>query len=152
MTLQLLFDQAVTDCEEFAALLDREQEALIQNDMVTLESLLSSKAPLVSALNSHDQQINDKARELGKSPEQSLETFVDTLGPSELVESYRTLRQHLNRCRDANLRNARLVRHSQHANSHLLDLLRNQGESSQAVYDRQGLATRSHSQRPIIKA
>lgn len=152
MTLQLLFDQAISDCEQFAQLLDEEQEALIQNDMGALELLLDSKAPLVSALNTHEQQINDLARQLGKSPEQSLEAFVESLGQNELAESYQSLRQHLTRCRDANLRNARLVRHSQHANSHLLDLLRNQGESSQAVYDRQGLATRSHSQRPIIKA
>ncbi|QIB51613.1 flagella synthesis protein FlgN [Pseudomonas sp. OIL-1] len=152
MTLKQLFDQAVSDCEQFVELLDREQQALIQNDMVTLESLLTSKAPLVSALNSHDQQINDQARQLGKIPEQTMEAFLEPLGQMELIESYQSLRQHLTRCRDANLRNARLVRHSQHANSHLLDLLRNQGESSQAVYDRQGLATRSHSQRPIIKA
>ncbi|WP_150300399.1 flagella synthesis protein FlgN [Pseudomonas profundi] len=152
MTLKQLFDQAASDCEQFVELLDREQQALIQNDMVTLESLLTSKAPLVSALNSHDQQINDQARQLGKTPEQTMEAFLESLGQMELIESYQSLRQHLTRCRDANLRNARLVRHSQHANSHLLDLLRNQGESSQAVYDRQGLATRSHSQRPIIKA
>lgn len=152
MTLQQLFDQAISDCDQFAELLDREQEALIQNDMVVLESLLESKAPLVSALNNHDQQINEQARLIGKAPDQSLEVFVATLGKAELAESYQSLRQQLIRCRDANLRNARLVRHSQHANSHLIDLLRNQGESSQAVYDRQGLATRSHSQRPIIKA
>ncbi|QJD57676.1 flagellar protein FlgN [Pseudomonas sp. gcc21] len=152
MTLKQLFDQAASDCEQFIELLDREQEALIQNDMVTLESLLNSKAPLVSALNGHDQQINDQARQLGKTPEQDMEAFLESLGQNELFESYQSLRQYLTRCRDANLRNARLVRHSQHANSHLLDLIRNQGESSQAVYDRQGLAKRSHSQRPIIKA
>ena len=124
MTLKQLFDQAVSDCEQFVELLDREQQALIQNDMVTLESLLTSKAPLVSALNSHDQQINDQARQLGKIPEQTMEAFLEPLGQMELIESYQSLRQHLTHCRDANLRNARVVRQSQHANSHLLDLLR----------------------------
>lgn len=152
MTLQQLFVQAISDCEHFVELLDQEQEALIKNDMVALESLLNTKAPLVSALNSHDQQINDCARQLGKSAQQDMESFVATLGEHDLIERYHVLRQQLVRCRDANLRNARLVRHSQHANSHLLDLLRNQGEASQAVYDRQGVATRGYSQRPIIKA
>ncbi|HDZ57775.1 MAG TPA: flagellar protein FlgN [Pseudomonas xinjiangensis] len=149
--LEQLFDQATRDCEQFAELLDQEQDALIKQDMDVLESLLEAKTPLVTALNAHDETINSHAHLSGKLPDQTMESFVASLGHAGTSTSYSTFRQTLVRCQSANLRNARLVRHSQNANNHLVDLLRNQGESSQSVYDRQGITSRSNSQRPLTK-
>lgn len=150
--LQTIFDQAIQDCQQFLELLDREQEALNHHDMPELERLLDAKSPLIKALSLHDQAIAGWCKQAGKRPEQSLQDFVAVLGQPQLVESYEAFLDALQRCQTANQRNARLVRHSQHATGHLIDLLRNQGESSRNVYDRQGLTSRSGSQLPLTKA
>lgn len=150
--LQLTLEEAIRDCEAFAELLDREQDALLQQDMTLLQSLLEDKAPLLQALTRHDKALHSLAEQLGKRPEQGLESFLNERSEGDAVLTYKQFKDALVRCQNANLRNARLVRHSQHANSHLLDLLRNQGESSQGVYDRQGLTSRSGAQRPLTKA
>ncbi|UAW97447.1 flagellar protein FlgN [Halopseudomonas nanhaiensis] len=149
--LQTIFDQAIQDCQQFLDLLDQEQDALGRHDMPELERLLDLKSPLIKALSLHDQAIAGWCQQTGKRPEQSLEHFIASLGQPQLVEGYDAFREVLERCQSANQRNARLVRHSQYATGHLIDLLRNQGESSQSVYDRQGLTSRSSSQRPLTK-
>jgi flagella synthesis protein FlgN len=62
-----------------------------------------------------------------------------------------SLAQHDRAIITANERNARLIRHSQQATGQLLDLLRNQGESSQNIYDSQGLSSRSGTPRNLTK-
>ncbi len=150
--LHTIFDQAIQDCQLFLDLLDREQDALGRHDMTELERLLDAKSPIIKALSLHDQAIAGWCQQAGKQPGQSMESFIDSLGQPQLRQDYEAFRDALLRCQDANQRNARLVRHSQHATSHLIDLLRNQGESSQSVYDRQGLTSRAGSQRPLTKA
>lgn len=151
MNLEHLFNQAVSDCEQFAQLLEQEQEALEQHKMEDLEALLQAKAPIIAKLNAHDAAINGCASAMGKQPAQSMEEFVTALNDSALAERYQAFKALLIRCQDNNIRNARLVRHSQNANSHLMGLLRNQGETTQSVYDRQGLATSPGVQRTSIK-
>lgn len=151
MNLQQLFNEAVSDCEQFADLLQREQEALEQHQMDDLAALLQAKAPIIAKLNNHDAAINSCANAMGKRSEQSMEAFVASLKDSALTEQYGAFKALLIRCQDNNIRNARLVRHSQNANSHLMGLLRNQGETTQSVYDRQGLATSTGVQRTSIK-
>jgi len=150
--LQVTLEEAIRDCESFADLLDREQDALLQQDMTGLQNLLEDKTPLLHALNRHDKSLHSLAEQLGKRPGEGIEEFVRNFSGGALLATYERFKDQLVRCQSANLRNARLVRHSQHANSHLLDLLRNQGESSQGVYDRQGLTSRSGTQRPLTKA
>ena len=151
MNLEHLFSQAVSDCEQFAELLAQEQEALEQHKMDDLEVLLQAKTPLIAKLNTHDAAIHGCASAMGKQPTQSMEDFVTSFDDNTLTEQYQAFKALLIRCQENNIRNARLVRHSQNANSHLMGLLRNQGETTQSVYDRQGLATSSGVQRTSIK-
>lgn len=150
--LDQLFDQALADCEQFAALLDQEQQALGEQDMAALEALLDAKTPLIATLNQHEQAITATCQQAGKLPDDRLEDYILSLDDTGLTERYDAFKLALQRCRDANERNARLIRHSQHTASHLLDLLRNQGEASQGVYDRQGVTSRATPQRPLTKA
>jgi len=150
--MEKVLPQARLDCEAFAELLDQEQQALIDRDMAELEKLLAAKAPLVDALARHDQAIRAWCAQIGVAPGDSLQNHIQSSNNPALLEQYITFQDALQRCQAANLRNARLVRHNQQATGHLLDLLRNQGESSQSVYDRQGLASRSGSQRNLTKA
>jgi flagellar biosynthesis/type III secretory pathway chaperone len=146
-----VFTQALIDCEAFADLLDQEQQALIDRNMSDLEMLLNAKTPLVDALTRHDHAIRAWCSQIGVSPGENFEKHISASGTPELVGNYSAFREALQRCQAANLRNARLVRHNQQATGHLLDLLRNQGESSQSVYDRQGIASRSGTPRNLTK-
>jgi flagellar biosynthesis/type III secretory pathway chaperone len=146
-----VFSKALLDCEAFTELLDQEQQALIDRNMSELETLLNAKTPLVDALACHDHAIRAWCSQIGVTPGESLEQHIRTAGTPELVEPYAAFREALQRCQAANLRNARLVRHNQQATGHLLDLLRNQGETSQSVYDRQGIASRSGTPRNLTK-
>ncbi|GGC87712.1 flagella synthesis protein FlgN [Halopseudomonas salina] len=150
--LEKVFLQAQPDCEAFAELLDQEQQALINRDMDELEKLLSAKAPLVDALAHHDLAIRTWCSQIGIAPGDGLEAHIRSSGAATLLEVYSAFQNALQRCQAANLRNARLVRHNQQATGRLLDLLRNQGEASQSVYDRQGVASRSGNQRNLTKA
>ncbi len=149
--MENVFSQAQLDCEAFAELLDQEQQALIDRNMAELETLLAAKTPLVNALAHHDHAIRAWCTQIGVAPGDSLQHYIETSGSPALSERYMAFQDALKRCQAANLRNARLVRHNQQATGHLLDLLRNQGESSQSVYDRQGLASRSGTQRNLTK-
>lgn len=149
--LHALFITAEADATAFVALLDLEQQALIDRDMTELEVLLSRKAPLVSALSEHDQTIVAYCQQAGISPGDSLEEHLGASGSAELMAAYQLFKKALQDCQTANARNARLIRHNQQATSQLLDLLRNQGESSDHVYDSQGLSSRSGTQRNLTK-
>lgn len=148
--LKAVFQAAHADAEAFTALLDLEQQALIDRDMTALEALLSDKSPLVNTLTAHDRSIVAYCQQAGVQPGESLEQHLTT-GSEELILSYQGFKEALQRCKSANERNARLVRHNQVATGQLLDLLRNQGESSASIYDSQGLASRSGSARNLTK-
>lgn len=149
--LNALFSAATTDADNFTALLDIEHKALVDRDMPALEKLLAEKAPLVSKLSQHDRTIIAYCQQAGIQPGASLEQHLATAQPPELLSTYRAFKESLQRCQSANERNARVIRHSQQATSQLLDLLRNQGESSQNIYDSQGLASRSGTPRNLTK-
>jgi flagella synthesis protein FlgN len=149
--LQALFVTAEADAKAFVALLDLEQQALINRDMTELEVLLTRKAPLVSALSEHDKTIVAYCQQAGIKPGDSLEEHLAVSGSAELLSSYHLFKNALQLCQTANSRNARLIRHNQQATGQLLDLLRNQGESSDNVYDSQGLSSRSGTQRNLTK-
>lgn len=149
--MEQTFDQAAADSVTFLELLDAEQQALVNRDMVALEKLLADKAPLVNALAQHDQAILSFCQQLSIEPGAGLQDYISAHGSASLQASYAAFKQALQKCQQANERNARLIRHNQQATSQLLDLLRNQGESSQNIYDRQGLASRTGSQRNLTK-
>ena len=107
--------------------------------------------PLIQQLNKHDQQINAwlTSRQITTG---TLSDFLATHADAGLQHTYQDFLARLQRCQQASERNARLLAHNQHSTRHLLDLLRNQGESTQNVYDRQGLTRGQGGQRVISKA
>lgn len=147
-----LFARATQHCEQFSELLDQESQALLDQDMTALDGLTKAKAPLIESLTADQQAISARCEQLGKPEPTSLTEFIGSLNSPELAQYHADLLAAAEFCQSANVRNARLIRHSQHINSSLLDLLRNQGEASQNVYDRQGNASRTTSQRPISRA
>lgn len=150
--LSELFVRATQHCEQFADLLDQERQALLDQDMDTLGALTRAKAPLIESLAADEQALSVQCKALGKPENQSLTDFIRALNAPALADHHADFLAAAERCQSANVRNARLIHHSQHINSSLLDLLRNQGEASQNVYDRRGNASRTASQRPISRA
>jgi len=147
-----LFTRATQHCQQFAELLDQERQALLDQDMPALDALIAAKAPLIASLQADEQAIAAQLQQLGRPDSGSLEDFIRSLNDASLSAHHSTFLAAAEACQSANLRNARLIRHSQHINGTLLDLLRNQGEASLNVYDRQGNASRAPSQRPISRA
>lgn len=150
--LSELLARATEYCQEFADLLEREKQALLDQDIAALQALIDAKTPLIASLNAADKAIDSELQRLGKPAEVSVGDFIRSLNDPELAARHSAFLHAAQACQDANLHNARLIRHSQHLNSSLLDLLRNQGETSLNVYDRQGHARRGQSGRPISRA
>lgn len=150
--LTTLFAQATQHCEQFLQLLEQEKQALLEQDMVALEALTHAKTPLINQLQTDEHVLTRHCHDLGRSEETSLTEFISSLGEAELTAQHAVFLTTAERCQEANVQNARLIRHSQHINSTLLDLLRNQGEASQNVYDRQGNTDRGPAHRPISRA
>ncbi|MEH6493023.1 flagella synthesis protein FlgN [Halopseudomonas sp.] len=148
--LKTIFQQADQDCEHYLALTERERQAIIEQNMDELELLLQEKRPLLEALARHDQTIKHYCTQHQISA-QSLQSHVSDLNDEALSAAYQQFLDHLEACKTANDRNARLVRHSQNSTSNLLDLLRNQGESSQNIYDQLGNRSRSGVSRDLTK-
>ena len=150
--LSELFARATEYCQEFVDLLDQERQALLEQDMQALQTLVDAKPPLIASLNATEKALEKQLQQLGKPVEASPGDFIRSLDDVALAARHADFLNAAQACQDANLRNARLIRHSQHINSTLLDLLRNQGETSSNVYDRQGNANRALTGRPISRA
>ncbi len=150
--LSELFARATEYCQQFVDLLEQEKQALLDQDMTSLQALVDAKTPLIASLTAAEQAIESQLQVMGRPVNASLGDFIQSLNDSHLAEQHAAFLNAAQACQDANLRNARLLRHSQHINSSLLDVLRNQGEASLDVYDRQGHASRARSGRPISRA
>lgn len=150
--LSELFAQATEHCHQFVELLDQEKQALLAQDMAALQALIDAKTPLILALNDAQKAIDAQLQQLGRPASTSLGDFILEMNDAQLAQQHAAFLNAAQACHDANLRNARLIRHSQHITGNLLDLLRNQGETSLNVYDRQGNASRAPSGRPISRA
>lgn len=150
--LSELFARATEYCQKFAELLDQEKQALLAQDMTALQTLIDAKTPLITLLNETEQAIEVQLQQLGRPANTTLKDFILSLNDTNLAEQHTAFLNAAQACQDANLHNARLIRHSQHINGTLLDLLRNQGETSLNVYDRQGYTNRPLPGRPISRA
>ena len=150
--LSELFARATTLCQQFTDLLDREKQALLDQDMTALQGLLEEKSAAMAALNEVHAEMTAQLQAAGMPEDLSPVDFIRGLGDDQLSRQHADFLDAAGACEEANLRNARLIRHSQHINSNLLDLLRNQGETSLNVYDRLGNANRARPGRPISRA
>lgn len=145
-------ERAAALCRQFSDLLDREKQALLEQDMVALQALLDEKSGVITALNGAYGDLSTELLAAGRPDDISPGDFIRSLADDALSRQHADFLDAAQDCEEANLRNARLIRHSQHINSNLLDLLRNQGEASLNVYDRLGNANRVRSGRPISRA
>ena len=150
--LSELFAKTTTYCQQFAELLATEKQALLEQDIATLQSVVDAKSPLITALNALESDIVSQLEALGKPSSMSPSDFIHNLNNNELTDQHTTLLEIMQACQDANLRNARLIRQSQHINRTALDMLRNQGESGLNMYDRLGNTSRTSTGRPISRA
>src|SRR5690606_509123 len=150
--LSELFARATTLCQQFTGLLDREKQALLDQDMTALQGQLEEKSAAMAALNDVHAEMTAQLQAAGMLEGLSRGDFSRGLGDDQLSRPHADFLDAARACEEVNLRNARLIRHSQHINSNLLDLLRNQGETSLNVYDRLGNANRARPGRPISRA
>ncbi|MGB3597452.1 flagella synthesis protein FlgN [Pseudomonas neustonica] len=148
--LSSILQQADQDCEHYLALSERERESIVQQNMDELEKILQEKRPLIEALANHDFRIKAycSAQHIA---DDGLKSHIASLGDAGLSAAYQGFIERLGQCKAANDGNARLVRHSQNSTSSLLDLLRNQGESGQNVYDQLGNRSRTGISRDLTK-
>src|SRR5690606_25703502 len=125
---------------------------LIRHSQHLNSNLLDEKSAAMAALNEVHAEMTAQLQAAGMPEDLSPGDFIRGLGDDQLSRQHADFLDAAGACEEANLRNARLIRHSQHINSNLLDLLRNQGETSLNVYDRLGNANRARPGRPLSRA
>ena len=147
-----LFNEDIGTAQRLLELIDAEFQALSGRDLPCLEKLLDEKLPLLSLL---DQHGNSRSQLLASqqlsADRQGLETLASrsAQGP-ELLARSDELGQLLERCREANLRNGRLIRANQASLSSVLGILR--GGETPGLYDSRGSTAKISQQRPLSQA
>lgn len=151
-TLLHLFNEDIGTAQRLLELIDAEFQALSERDLPQLEKLLGEKLPLLSLL---DQHGNSRSKLLAdqqlSSDRQGLEILASrsAQGPELLMRSDE-LGKLLERCREANLRNGRLIRANQASLNSVLGILR--GGETPGLYDSRGGAAKIAQQRPLSQA
>lgn len=156
-----LLEQLKTDVEQanqLLALIEQEFELLQLRQFEHLETLLETKAPLISQLSLHGQQRADLLSQ-NKLPTtrqglQSLlnKAFSSQTNQEQLLELVDYLEQQLERCKQANDRNGRFIYHNQMAISDTLQILRGTPDSANLYNQRGGNTANLNRQRPISQA
>ncbi|MGH8354033.1 MAG: flagella synthesis protein FlgN [Pseudomonas sp.] len=151
-TLLHLFNDDIGTAQQLLELIDAEFQALSERDLPRLESILTSKQPLLAQLDRHG---GERSRLLA-----SLQLSVDRAGlqalaarsaqGAELLARGDELGALLERCQTANLRNGRLIRANQASTRSVLGILR--GGETPGLYDSRGSAARIGQQRPLSQA
>lgn len=149
--LQLFIDDIGT-AQRLLELIDTEFQAMGERDLPRLEQILGEKLPLLGLL---DQHGTARARLLGQQQLSADRAGLETLasrGPdgSELLARSDELGQLLEKCREANQRNGRLIRANQASLKSVLGILR--GGDTPGLYDSRGGAARIAQQRPLSQA
>ncbi len=134
-------------------LTDAEYQALAERRLADLESLLSSKQPLLALLAQHASRRSQTLTELGLGNDRhGLEAYARTAPEADdILAGAAELEDALESCRAANERNGRLIRTNQAAVASTLEIFQ---RSSQApdLYDRRGGSTKASHQRPLSQA
>ncbi|HSC83076.1 MAG TPA: flagellar export chaperone FlgN [Pseudomonas sp.] len=147
-----LLNEDIGTAQHLLELIDAEFQALSERDLPRLEKLLGEKLPLLKLLDQHgssrskllaDQQLSCDRQGLEKLASHSAQ------GP-ELLTRSDELGQLLERCREANVRNGRLIRANQASLSSVLGILR--GGETPGLYDSRGGAAKIGQQRPLSQA
>ena len=147
-----LFNEDIGTAQRLLELIDAEFQALSGRDLPCLEKLLDEKLPLLSLLDQHGHSRSQLlASQQLSADRQGLETLASrsAQGP-ELLARSDELGQLLERCREANLRNGRLIRANQASLSSVLGILR--GGETPGLYDSRGSTVKISQQRPLSQA
>lgn len=132
--------------------IEDEFHALEARDLERLQSLLDAKLPLLQQMEQNGRQRARLLLQAGVSGDREGLAELAALGSvsAETVERSDELGTLLEQCKQANLRNGRVIRSNQHATGRLLDILR--GQDTPSLYDRRGSATQGGRQRPLSQA
>ncbi|WP_068825995.1 flagella synthesis protein FlgN [Pseudomonas sp. BMS12] len=147
-----LFTDDIGTAKHLLELIDAEFEALGERDLPRLEAVLGEKLPLLSLLDQHGKARSKLLAEQQLSSDRAgLEIFASrhSNGP-ELLARSDELGLLLERCREANQRNGRLIRANQASLQSVLGILR--GGETPGLYDSRGGAARIGQQRPLSQA
>lgn len=149
--LQLFIDDIGT-ASRLLELIDAEFQALGERDLPRLEKVLDEKIPLLSILDQHG-SLRSKllSAEQLSHDRTGLEAFASRHpNGADMLTRSDELALLLERCREANQRNGRLIRASQASVQSVLGILR--GGETPGLYDSRGGAARIGQQRPLSQA
>lgn len=147
-----LFNEDIGTAQYLLELINAEFQAMSERDLPRLEKLLGEKLPLLTLLDQHGTARSKllAAQQL-TADRAGLEALASRSSHgSELLSRGDELNQLLERCRDANLRNGRLIRANQASLKSVLGILR--GGETPGLYDSRGSAARIAQQRPLSQA
>lgn len=148
-----LINLDIVTAEQLADLIDREFAALGERDLNQLDSLLSTKTPLLALLDQHAKVRSQLLAELGLASDGAGLQILASNSPigSELLQRCAVLNDLLEHCQAGNLRNGRLIRSSQTSTKSMLSILRG-SNNPPSLYDSTGGTARTGLQRPLSQA
>lgn len=150
--LSELFISDIGTAQQLLELLDNEFQALTERDLPRLDSLLSTKQPLLALLQQHGSARSRLLLSAGQPANQEGLTALaagSAMGEQLLARS-EELSILLQRCQEANLRNGRLIRANQASVASVLGILR--GGETPGLYDSRGSTARIGQHRPLSQA
>ncbi|WP_437883285.1 flagella synthesis protein FlgN [Pseudomonas sp. LRF_L74] len=152
LNLLQLFKDDIDTARRLLELIDIEHTALGEKDLPHLQSIINEKLPLLGLLEQHGNLRSHTLTTMQLSPDaEGLQQYAQRIaeGPQllELADELNTL---LERCREANLRNGRIIRVNQTTLASMLEILR--GGEAPGLYDSRGSAARIGGQRPLSQA
>lgn len=147
-----LLTEDIGAAQRLLQLIEDELQALEARDLERLQSLLDAKLPLLQQMENNGRQRSQLLQQAGVSNDRQGLAELAALGSvaADTLARSDELGELLEQCKQANLRNGRVIRSNQHATGRLLDILR--GQETPSLYDRRGSATQGNRQRPLSQA
>ncbi|WP_426417618.1 flagella synthesis protein FlgN [Aestuariirhabdus sp. LZHN29] len=153
LNLSLQDSKTVTTLHD---ILLKERTALEKRDAEALESLLGEKQTYIDQLNANAQRRSELLTELGfEHNRKGMSQYIATLpieDQEELSTRWQELESTLEKCKELNLVNAKVLQHTRAAVDRLLTIYRGSAVKSVSLYGEDGAATRGNEHRSITKA
>jgi flagella synthesis protein FlgN len=148
-----LFEEDIAHADRLCELIDAEFDALQTRELERLQTVLAEKQPLLALLDQHARIRSDLLRQAQLSADRTGLEELAARSPEgdRLLKSSHALNEGLDRCREKNLRNGRLINANQAAVGKLLGILRG-GNDTPNLYDRRGATARGGYHRPLSEA
>lgn len=147
-----LLDADIETCTNLADLLEQEFVALSERNLEELQHLLTQKQPLLEQLARNSNKRSQTLTSQGYSADSAGFSAMASQLPHTnlLMVSHDRLRQLMEQCQEANLRNGRLIRTNQVNVGKALDIIRNNDGPS--LYDSSGSTAYKGTQRSFTRA